>query len=129
MIEAIIAALLGEATVNAITALRVRAFQLEEGDIDAGPCVCVNRIGGPVNNVLSGSSYVNPNIIQVDAYGLKRSQTKALADAVEAFLKTLSGSHSGIEIQAARLASAPQDLYETDTMAFRVCMQFEVWTQ
>lgn len=124
MLDTLIGALKLTSDVTARTGARIRMSQLEEGDADKGDSVVLTRVGGTPNHLLGNKpSFINPSIVQVDAY----AQTRERADALSRVVKTALNAHTGGGVDVIRPYLGDQDFYESETKVFRVFMQFEVW--
>lgn len=84
------------------------------------PCVTFQRIGGMPANTLAGHSGLEEIDLQIDAWGRRYDEAKAVAKAVRAAMPA-NGPRFGAHL------IEDQDLYEDGTNYFRVSMEFKVW--
>lgn len=110
---------------------RVRAFNLEEGDLAAGPSLVANRVSSapPVQD-FTGDAGLSEIGVQIDAYAKTRQAAIELADAVHDLLDNSYGTlPDGTVLQVLLVANEDQDFFEPDTEAYRVYMQFTAFVE
>lgn len=121
--EALYSRLSGFAGITALCSTRI--FPVKIPDNTTMPCLSYHRISGSRIESMTGSSALVYARFQIDCWGRKYSDVKALAEQVRLALEGYKGTIAGVTIYGVNYLG-DLDLYEDDSQTFRVLTEFLV---
>lgn len=125
--QAIITALLADSALIAVVGQRIYPV-LAPQDIEA-PYVVINKISGPRNHSMGGSSHlVNPRF-QFSCFATTYAVAKQVSGLIQTVLQGYSGTLGGVGGVAVNgcFYEDETDMYEDDTKLFHVALDFKLW--